>query len=245
MFLRACGFATTARPLVIVFPRGDESLRGRDPWPHQERSPSPDASRGREDAHRLLQYEHDARATTANPSTPAIGNAPGHSSSPLVCFEETCGACGPAGPRDCSRAPIWTGFPGERTSRTGRNVTLLRDTRAPPVALSWLAARSKNPVLPGAPRPGFPAPSRKGALPHEPRCIPPSGPGYSRRDRSHPVAPAGLPLWSTAVADGEGRTGARCDRSLAFTLNGWRRGSGPATRPEDDVRPLASRPKRP
>jgi hypothetical protein len=97
---------------------------------------------------------------------------------------------------------IRTGHPGARAYRAGRSVCLLQAARAPVVALPWLARGRRLPVLPGAPRPGFPAPSRKGALPHEPGCIPPSGPGYSRRDCSHPVAPAGLPSGSSARGGG-------------------------------------------
>lgn len=56
---------------------------------------------------------------------------------------------------------IWVEHPEARTIRAGRTVTLLRDTRAPPVALSGLAAGSKDPVLSRSAETQLPRPLEK------------------------------------------------------------------------------------
>lgn len=92
------------------------------------------------------------------------------------------------------RHPPDRALPSEGGTRRARPVTSSAVTRAPPVALSGLACEvEETSCCPGAPRPGFHAPSRKGTLLHESRCIPPSGVGYVRRDRSRPSAPSWPP----------------------------------------------------
>jgi len=158
--------------------------------------------------------------------------------------------------RECPRAPPSTLVPVRRRApRAGRRVREIAPS-APSGSGSVERGRhrrsgsvtsSTNPVhllsrcpcgpevedsscCPGAPRSGFVALSRKRAIPREPRCIPPSGPGYVRRDCSRSSAPCGLPLLVCRPLRREGsrdgRTDASFDPGLAFTLDGWRRWSG-------------------
>jgi len=57
VFLRACGFAATARPLVVSFPLRDESRRSQTPGHTARRFPSTRCFVRSDDAHRLLQCD--------------------------------------------------------------------------------------------------------------------------------------------------------------------------------------------
>lgn len=104
----------------------------------------PAASRDQDDARRLLQYEYDARARR-EPLGPRYRECPRAPPSALVCSEETCAACGPAGTRDFSLGPNRTGTTERGRCRAKRTGDLLHGSRAPPVALPVLASRSKTP----------------------------------------------------------------------------------------------------
>jgi hypothetical protein len=141
-------------------------------------------------------------------------------------------------------------LPSEGDSRRARSVT----SSAANPCTSCRAARAgvrgrRTSCRPGAPRPGIPAPSRKGALLHESRCIPPSGVGYVRRDCSRPSAPS-WPLRRSAALLAEVDVGVRGpahlhDPGLAVTLTGGGDGPGWSPRRRDDVRPIARGPERP
>jgi len=125
-FLRASGFATTARSLVALFPTSDGSPAS-SPLATARKVSLPSRFVRTDDAHRLLQYDSATRGQTAHLSTPAIGSTLGCSSSPLVSFlRKHAERAGQRDSQDCSRAPIWIEHLGVRTHRAGRSVALLR-----------------------------------------------------------------------------------------------------------------------
>jgi len=147
VFLRSCGFAAALRSLALVFPPGDGSPGGETPGHTTEGHPS---TMLREVSSALTDFCNTnlTRGQHREPLDPRYRECP-------------CGTPRPrsfvlkkraerAGRRAMGLLPplIRTRCPGERTSRAGRNVSLLRDTCAPPVALPWLASESKHPVLP-------------------------------------------------------------------------------------------------
>lgn len=172
VFPRRRGFAATLRALALVFPPGDGSPGGETPGHAAEGHPSTTL---REVSSTLDDFCNTnlTRGQHREPLDPRYRECP-------------CGTPRPrsfglkkraerAGRRAMGLLPclIRTRCPGGRTSRAGRNVSLLRDTCAPPVALPGWRRGRRTPCCPGAPRPGFHAFSRKSALSHESRCIPP------------------------------------------------------------------------
>lgn len=250
VFLRADGFATTARHRIDLLPERDESHPASPLATPREVSLSRCFART-DDAHRpsairlIPTRGHDR----VDRSTPAIGNALGHPRPRSFRFYGNVRSVRASEIRDCSRTSSGSSTPERGRSALGGP---LPSCEIPVHLLSrcpgWRRGR-RTPCCLGAPRPSFHAPSRKGTLPHGSRCFPSSGIGYARRDCSHSVAPTGLPLGPLPHREvercGDERTGAHCGRALAFTLTGG--GEIPARRPdrEDDVRPLRGPTKRP
>lgn len=209
----------------------------------------PAASRDQDDARRLLQYEYDARARR-EPLGPRYRECPRAPPSALVCSEETCAACGPAGTRDCSLGPNRTGTTERGRCRAKRTGDLLHGSRAPPVALPVLASRSKTPRAARERRGPASSPPREREQFHADRGA------FRRQDAATcagiaPVrplrvaSPSGLPTPPERGQQGrEGRCSVGPGPRLhlgrveevvrAGQLDDW-----------DDVRPTARRPERP
>jgi len=119
VFLRARGFAASARPLVVPFLPRDASRESETPGHTATRFPPGRCFVRSNDAHRFLQF--DRRADTPRTPRLPLSGMPSGILVPAHLREDMREACGPAAPRDCSRVTIRTGPERERAARAMRD----------------------------------------------------------------------------------------------------------------------------
>jgi hypothetical protein len=119
VFLRARGFAASARPLVVPFLLRDASRESEIPGHTATGFPPGRCFVRSNDAHRLLQY--DRRADTPRTPRLPLSGMPSGILVPAHLREDMREACGPAAPRDCSRLAIRTRRERERAARAMRD----------------------------------------------------------------------------------------------------------------------------
>jgi hypothetical protein len=119
VFLRARGFAASARPLVVPFLPRDGARESETPGHTATGFPPGRCFAGSNDAHRFLQY--DRRADTPRTPRLPLSGMPSGILVPAHLREDMREACGPAAPRDCSRITIRTGPERARAARAMRD----------------------------------------------------------------------------------------------------------------------------
>lgn len=119
VFLRASGFAATARPLFVPFLHRDASRQSETPGHTAAEFPPGRCFARSDEAHRFLQY--DRRADTPRTPRLPLSGMPSGILVPAHLREDMREACGPAAPRDCSRVTIRTRSERARTARARRD----------------------------------------------------------------------------------------------------------------------------
>lgn len=119
VFLRARGFAASARPLVVPFLPRDASRESETPGHTVTGFPPGRCFVRSNDAHRFLQF--DRRADTPRTPRLPLSGMPSGILVPAHLREDMREACGPAAPRDCSRATIRTRPERARAARAMRD----------------------------------------------------------------------------------------------------------------------------
>jgi len=120
VFLRACGFAATARPLVVCFLSRDESRSSEIPGHTATEVPLDAVLReiGRRSPTSAIRL---TSGHTTGPLDPRYRECPRAPSSSLISVKRCARRCGPAAPRDCSRVTLRTGPCRARAVRDERD----------------------------------------------------------------------------------------------------------------------------